>query len=202
MQALRKAAKRDVLIFCCDYVQQEQVYEMLSYNDVNGLIPRPFFLSDLCRTARLVRSGAAANGTNSASILNGMRFLCAEDHQQNAEILAATLESNGAACIMCPDGEQLLKAFAEAKPGDYDAILMDVQLPKISGLEASRAIQSEENPLGQTIPIIAITANAFTGDIQQCLDAGMDAHVLKPLETSALERAVRCVVGKEFFNVD
>ena len=127
----------------------------------------------------------------SESVLSGMRFICAEDNDLNAEILEAILDMQGASCVIYPDGEKLVKAFAHVQPGDYDAILMDVQMPVMNGLEAARAIRGGENPLGRTIPIIAMTANAFTEDIKACLAAGMNAHVAKPLDIAVLERTLR-----------
>lgn len=86
---------------------------------------------------------------------------------------------------------QNVQAFKDVKPGEYDAILMDIQMPKMNGLEATRAIRGGKNPLGKTILIIAMTANAFSEDVQHCLEAGMDAHIAKPLEIAALERTLR-----------
>ena len=80
-----------------------------------------------------------------------------------------------------------MEAFANVRSGDYQAILMDVQMPVMNGLEAARAIRRGNNPLGRTIPIIAMTANAFVEDVQDCLDAGMNAHISKPIDISALE---------------
>ena len=111
-----------------------------------------------------------------------MKFLCAEDNELNAEILEAILEMYQASCKICPDGEKLVEAFETSAFGDYDAILMDVQMPNMNGLEATKRIRNGKNPLGRTIPIIAMTANAFNSDVQECLDAGMDAHVSKPLD--------------------
>lgn len=116
-----------------------------------------------------------------------MRFLCAEDNSLNAEILTALMALYGAACDIYPDGAQLVEAFANVRSGDYQAILMDVQMPVTNGLEAARAIRRGNNPLGRTIPIIAMTANAFVEDVQDCLDAGMNAHISKPIDISALE---------------
>ncbi len=76
------------------------------------------------------------------------------------------------------------------KEGEYDAILMDVQMPIMNGLDATRAIRTGANPLGKKIPIVAMTANAFVSDIQECLDAGMDAHVSKPIDIKTLEHVV------------
>lgn len=124
------------------------------------------------------------------SPLKGKRFLCAEDNDLNAEILEALLELHGASCTIYPDGEELVKAFELVKPGEYDAILMDVQMPKLNGLEATRMIREGKNPLGKTIPIIAMTANAFMEDVKQSMEAGMNAHVSKPIDITLLEQEV------------
>ena len=76
------------------------------------------------------------------------------------------------------------------KPGDYDAILMDVQMPRMNGYEAARAIRTGQNPLGRTTPIIAMTANAFSDDVRRSMESGMDAHISKPIDVELLERAI------------
>ena len=126
-----------------------------------------------------------------ASPLSGMKFLCAEDNAINAEILQMLLETKGASCTICPNGQEIVDAFASVKPGDYDMILMDVQMPLMNGYEAARAIRKSSNPDGKAIPIIAMTANAFSDDIRACLNAGMDAHISKPVDMSAFEKTVR-----------
>ena len=125
------------------------------------------------------------------SPLSGMKFLCAEDNAINAEILQMLLETKGASCTICPNGQEIVDAFASVKPGDYDMILMDVQMPVMDGLEATRRIRSGENPLGHTIPILAMTANAFLEDMQKSKEAGMDEHLSKPVDISALEQVVK-----------
>ena len=125
------------------------------------------------------------------SPLCGMNFLCAEDNAINAEILELLLESKGAHCKIYPNGQELVDAFASVKPGEYDMILMDVQMPVMDGLEAARRIRSSENPLGQVIPILAMTANAFLEDMQKSKEAGMDEHLSKPVDIDALEQTVK-----------
>ena len=125
------------------------------------------------------------------SPLCGMNFLCAEDNAINAEILELLLESKGAHCKIYPNGQELVDAFARVKPGEYDMILMDVQMPVMDGLEAARRIRSSENPLGQVIPILAMTANAFLEDMQKSKEAGMDEHLSKPVDIDALEQTVK-----------
>ena len=126
-----------------------------------------------------------------ASPLSGMNFLCAEDNAINAEILEMLLEANGASCTICSNGQEIVDAFANVKPGEYDMILMDVQMPVMDGLEAARRIRSSENPLGRVIPILAMTANAFLEDMQKSKEAGMDAHLSKPVDIAALEQTVK-----------
>ena len=125
------------------------------------------------------------------SPLSGMNFLCAEDNAINAEILELLLETKGARCTICSNGQEIVDAFASVKPGEYDMILMDVQMPVMDGLEATRRIRNGENPLGRTIPILAMTANAFLEDMQKSRDAGMDEHLSKPVDINALEQTVK-----------
>lgn len=127
------------------------------------------------------------------NILQGMRFLCAEDNELNAEILTELLKIEGAECTICENGEEILKAFEQSAPGDYDMILMDVQMPVMNGYEATKAIRRSSHKLAKTIPIIAMTANAFSEDIQHSLAAGMTAHVSKPVEMKVLEKTIRSI---------
>ena len=127
------------------------------------------------------------------NILQGMRFLCAEDNELNAEILTELLKIEGAECTICENGEEILKAFEQSTPGDYDMILMDVQMPVMNGYEATKAIRRSSHKLAKTIPIIAMTANAFSEDIQHSLAAGMNAHISKPVEMKVLEKTIRSI---------
>ena len=125
------------------------------------------------------------------TILNGMCFLCAEDNELNAEILKELLDIEGAKCQICENGEKVVEAFEKSQPGEYDMILMDIQMPVMNGYEATKAIRNSKHPMAKTIPIIAMTANAFSEDIQQSLSAGMNAHVSKPVEMKVLGKAIQ-----------
>ena len=127
------------------------------------------------------------------NVLKGMRFLCAEDNELNAEILMELLKIEGAECTICENGKRVLEAFEQSAPGDYDMILMDVQMPVMNGYEATKAIRRSSHELAKTIPIIAMTANAFSEDIQHSLAAGMNAHVSKPIEMKVLEKTIRSI---------
>lgn len=131
-----------------------------------------------------------------SDILKGKRFLCAEDKELNAEILKALLEMEGAECEICTNGEEIVERFADVREGEFDAILMDVQMPLMNGYEAARAIRSGTNPLGRTIPVIAMTANVFADDIQQSLAAGMNAHISKPMDMGVLRKTVVKVISE------
>ena len=126
-----------------------------------------------------------------SNTLKGMRFLCAEDNELNAEILMELLKIEGAECIICENGERVLEAFEQSAPGDYDMTLMDVQMPVMNGYDATRAIRRSTHELAKTIPIIAMTANAFSEDIQYSLAAGMNAHISKPVDMKTLEKTIR-----------
>ena len=143
---------------------------------------------------RFVSSAEQAEKDEPAgNVLKGMRFLCAEDNELNAEILMELLKIEGAECTICENGKRVLEAFEQSVPGDYDMILMDVQMPVMNGYEATKAIRRSSHELAKTIPIIAMTANAFSEDIQHSLAAGMNAHVSKPIEMKVLEKTIRSI---------
>ena len=143
---------------------------------------------------RFVSSAEQAEKDEPAgNVLKGMRFLCAEDNELNAEILMELLKIEGAECTICENGKRVLEAFEQSAPGDYEMILMDVQMPVMNGYEATKAIRRSSHELAKTIPIIAMTANAFSEDIQHSLAAGMNAHVSKPVEMKVLEKTIRSI---------
>ena len=125
---------------------------------------------------------SATTDTKPASVANihGMNLLVAEDNALNAEIASTLLTDEGAHVTIASDGEQAIEIFAKSPVNTFDGILMDVMMPKIDGLEATRTIRSLSRPDATQIPIIAMTANAFDEDSRSCLEAGMNAHLPKP----------------------
>lgn len=193
VQQLRAYAE-NTLFFCLDYAKyRSDVKEKLT-GMVDGFLMRPFDLSNLNLAILRARSIGDSQKENT-SVLKGMHFLCAEDNALNAEILEAMLEMEGADCRIYPDGVELVKAFATVESDEYDAILMDIEMPNMNGLEAARAIRNSSNPLGRTIPIIAMTANAFTEDIKRSKEAGMNAHISKPIDIELLKKSMRIFGG-------
>lgn len=188
IQKLRDVAGTSAILLGAAPSQSEEAVEP----GLDGLLPLPFFLSNLeTEVERVQTARATSSGASEVSPLNGMKFLCAEDNELNAEILKMLLELKGASCTVYPNGKEISDAFESVKSGDYDMILMDVMMPVMDGLEAARRIRNSKNPLGKTIPIIAMTANAFVEDIQKSKEAGMDEHLSKPVDISALEQTVR-----------
>ena len=183
---LRGACSGEVLIIGVCSTPEPWIAEAF-----DGTVPAPFFWSRLERLlAENSESGQTAESAP-ASAFDGIRFLCAEDNEMNAAILEANLKWRGASCRICPDGRSLVEQFENSAPGEFDMILMDVQMPVMNGYEATGAIRTGSNPAGKSIPIIAMTANAFADDIRACLDAGMDAHVAKPVDMTSFEKTVR-----------
>ncbi len=129
--------------------------------------------------------------------LRGQRFLIAEDNEINAEILTGLLGLYGSKMSVVPDGSQAVDAFSSAPPGTYAAILMDIQMPVMTGFEATRAIRSLPRADARSIPIVAMTANAFAEDVQAALDAGMNAHVAKPIDLAVLTHTLQTLLGEK-----
>ena len=150
-------------------------------------LTKPFFVSAL-RTKIEELWNEKAPEPEASCDLEGMRFLAAEDNEINAEILTELLEIEGASCEIVSNGQLAVERFQSAAPGEFDAILMDVQMPVMNGHEAARAIRALEGE--GHIPIIAMTANAFAEDEKAALDAGMDAHVPKPLSMEQLKKTL------------
>lgn len=126
---------------------------------------------------------------DAAASIAGRRLLVAEDNELNREIAVYLLQEAGAVVDQAADGKEAVEMFAASAPGTYDAVLMDVMMPELDGLSATRAIRGMDRPDAQ-LPIIAMTANLFDEDVAACLAAGMDAHIPKPLEAGQMIRTI------------
>ena len=184
-----------IILSGCDWPEIE---EEAREAGVDAFLSKPFFLTSFRQKVDSVLHREAAapeeeGGTE--SVLRGMHILVAEDNEINAEILQELLDMAGATCDICENGRMAADTFAASAPGQYQIILMDVQMPVMNGYEATRTIRELGHPLARTIPIIAMTANAFAEDIRDALEAGMDAHVAKPIDMAVLEQTVRAVMS-------
>ena len=125
----------------------------------------------------------------------GLNILMAEDNELNAEIAQMLLEDAGAVMTIVGDGQQALDIFKEKPEGSFDVILMDIMMPVMDGVTAAKEIRALKRPDARTIPIIAVTANAFKEDAEKCIKAGMNAHLAKPLDAEKVKKAI-CELAK------
>lgn len=165
---------------------------------IEAFLPKPFFVANFrSKMDAVFHQGDLGSRTvenSGRSVLEGMHVLVAEDNELNAEILKELLSMAGATCDVYENGQLAAEAFEQSKTGQYDLILMDVQMPVMNGYEATGVIRDSGHPLANTMPIIAMTANAFAEDINNALEAGMNAHVAKPVDMLVLEETVRKVL--------
>ncbi len=163
---------------------------------VDHFMPKPFFMSTfkeaICRVTDTPREAEKA----ADNIVQGKHILVVDDIEANHIILVKILSSHGAVCEAVGNGQEAVDAFLNSPPGTYDLILMDVQMPVMNGYEATRAIRASSHPDAGTIPIIAMTANAFVDDVQDAIDSGMNAHIAKPIQIDKLKATIRQVLDK------
>lgn len=152
---------------------------------VSGFLPKPLYRSSVYHA---IRGAIDGTGTlnDTAAPLEGKRLLLVEDNPINQEIAEALLLDKGARVDCASNGQESLNTFLASTPGTYDAILMDVKMPVMDGHEAARRIRVSSHPQAMSIPIIAVTANAYSDDISAALAAGMNAHISKPLDIKQL----------------
>ncbi|MDE5789318.1 MAG: response regulator, partial [Clostridia bacterium] len=146
----------------------------------NGFLSKPFLMTAFkdCIMGLKARGGEN-DDDEQLSALSGKKLLAAEDNELNSMVLCELLNMVGATCVVKPDGKQALEAFENSSEGEFDGILMDVQMPVMDGYEATKAIRASAHAQAKTIPIIAMTANALAEDVNNSYEAGMDAYLLK-----------------------
>ncbi len=194
---IRKIVPLDVPIMILSAYDLSEVEEDGIEAGIDGFMPKPFFLSNfrnLVGNLKIHHREKEESGETDDALV-GKHILAAEDIELNMEILTELLKMAGADCEWAPNGKEALEMFVRSEPGQYDLILMDVQMPVMNGYEATKAIRSSGHRQAETIPIIAMTANAFSEDVKDAIDAGMNAHVAKPIDMEQLKAAVREVMG-------
>ncbi len=190
---IRKIVSSQVPIMILTAYDVERLEEEGIRAGVDGFLQKPFFLSNLKMGVNhlKVRNHQEQAPEEGDDVLVGMHILAAEDIELNAEILIELLKMAGADCDWACNGQEALEKFEKSAPGQYDMILMDVQMPVMDGYEATNAIRSCSHPQARTVPIIAMTANAFSEDVKEALEAGMNAHLAKPIDMERLKEVVR-----------
>jgi len=161
---------------------------------IDGFLSKPFFLSSFRNTVEQIKQNksgkAKTDPDKTESVLKGRHILAAEDFELNAEILTELLRMVGAECEIAVNGQKVLEKFENSRTDEYDLILMDVQMPVMNGYEATRAIRKCSHPRAASIPIVAMTANAFSEDVNAALESGMNAHLSKPINMKQLQTVV------------
>ncbi len=196
---IRRSGSGDEPVIMLSGYDLPEVEEEARAAGVDGFLSKPFFLTSFRQRVEALLGeniGSAEKKEPAAdqSSLRGMHILVAEDNEINSEILRELLRMSGATCDICENGRLAVEAFEKSVPGQYQVILMDVQMPVLNGYDATAAIRESVHPLALKIPIIAMTANAFAEDVRDALEAGMNGHVAKPVDMLVLEQTVRAVL--------
>ena len=184
------------LLFMADHDAENMDYmEEALQSGCTGILTKPFFVSALKEKVMEIQAEEAGENKTSEEeaddSLQGLHFLAAEDNEINAEILSEILSIEGASCEIVENGRLALERFENAGEGEFDAILMDVQMPVMNGYDATRAIRELERKDAKEIPIIAMTANAFAEDEREALNAGMNVHLAKPIDVELLKQVIK-----------
>lgn len=172
---------------------EERMEDFLQIENT-GVLVKPFFAVAFKEKIAEMQAGLTQPVENTGEddhSLAGMHFLAAEDNEINAEILQEILTLEEAGCVIVENGQMAVERFAASKEGEFDAILMDVQMPVMNGYDATRAIRALKRGDARKIPIIAMTANAFAEDEKEALNAGMDVHLAKPIDIDLLKQVIR-----------
>ena len=161
---------------------------------IDHFMPKPFFMSTFKDAIRRVMGSQKAVTVEEKDVVRDMRILVVDDIEVNRIILTKILTSLGAFCDTAGNGQEAVDKFLNARPGAYDLILMDVQMPGMDGYTATRTIRGSSHACSKTIPIIAMTANAFMDDVREAIESGMDAHIAKPVQIETLKATIQHVL--------
>ncbi len=185
---IREATNDESTIIILTSYNWDAIYDEARKAGVDSFVSKPLFTGNLIEEFKkaLKKKKSAEAMTESRAELEGRRILLAEDMEINAEIMIEVLEMRDIQTEHAENGKIAVEMFASHEPGYYDAVLMDMQMPEMNGLEATAAIRAMDREDAKDIPIIALTANAFDEDVQRSLQAGLNAHLSKPVQPDVL----------------
>lgn len=193
---IREKVGNHIPIFILTEYDWSEVEEEARGVGINAFLQKPFFISNFRQVIEQLNSGDGYDrkeekkNQGDSKTLSGMKFLVAEDNIINAEIISELLKTEGADCDIAENGQIAVEMFEKSEKGHYQMILMDIQMPIMDGYGAARGIRKCQHPEAQTIPIAAMTANAFAEDVQKAMEAGMNAHMSKPVNMDLLKTTV------------
>lgn len=195
-RAIRKAVGNDVPIIIISAYDWSDIEQEARAAGANAFISKPLFRSRLTKTFNTLVGDEKAQEPNIPFVdlknmdLTGRRALLVEDNELNAEIATVILGTTGLAIEHVADGTEVVDRMASCKDGYYDIIFMDIQMPRMNGYDATRAIRSMDRNYCRQVPIVAMTANAFAEDVQAAKTVGMNEHIAKPLDLKSLARTL------------
>lgn len=191
---MRRYVGPDVLIIIISAYDWSGIEEQAKAAGVNAFIAKPFFASNLYNTlltvSRKPELGFSAVGNKETYDFGGKKVLLVEDNELNMEIASELLKFVNLQVEHAENGKVAVDIFRNSKEKEYALIFMDIQMPLMNGYDAARCIRSSEHPVAGTIPIIAMTANAFNDDVQAAFDAGMNGHLAKPIDVEVLYKTI------------
>lgn len=191
---MRRYVGPDVLIIIISAYDWSGIEEQAKAAGVNAFIAKPFFASNLYNmlltVSRKPELGFSAVGNKETYDFGGKKVLLVEDNELNMEIASELLKFVNLQVEHAENGKVAVNIFRNSKEKEYALIFMDIQMPLMNGYDAARCIRSSEHPAAGTIPIIAMTANAFNDDVQAAFDAGMNGHLAKPIDVEVLYKTI------------
>lgn len=190
---IRAKVGNDIPIMILTSYSFDEIEDEARKAGITMFMPKPFFVSNFRHAVKQLKDVVETGEiqpTEEVNSINGLKVLAAEDNEINAEILIELMEIEGVQCDIAQNGQIAVEKFENSEVGAYDLIFMDVQMPIMDGYAATRAIRAGNHPEAKTIPIIAMTANAFDDDIKKAFDAGMNAHLAKPIDMDKLKSVV------------
>ena len=193
VRRIRKEIGKDVPIFVLSSYDVSEIEDEAKKAGVDLFLPKPFFLSNFQRVLDTYYQNKANTEEvgNNSDDFSGVKILVAEDNEINAEIITELLDSIGIKCVIAEDGLEALRVFTEESPDEFDMIFMDIQMPIMDGYESARRIRASNNTRAKSIPIIAMTANAFEDDVKASMASGMNAHISKPIDFERLKSIIK-----------
>lgn len=189
---IRALVGGDIPIIILSAYDWSDIEEEAKECGINGFIRKPLFKSNMYDTIEtFLHCSTAVEAEEEEPELKGIKVLVAEDNDMNWEVIRLNLELIGVEADRAKDGLECIEIMKKVKGNPYELIFMDIQMPNVNGLEATRQIRSMDKPYAKTIPIIALTADAFSENIAACIDAGMNGHLAKPLNMKLVEEYLR-----------
>ena len=196
---IRKRYSNETTVIILTAYNWDEIMDEALHIGVDSFLAKPLFASNVIdeflRIAK--RNSMSTDNEKRRANIDGRKILLAEDFIINAEIVKELMSIRGVNVDHAENGKIVVEMFENSKVDDYDAILMDVRMPEMDGLEATKAIRALNRPDAKTIPIIAMTANAFDEDVQRSLQAGMNAHLSKPVESEQLYKTLEELIWEK-----